>query len=224
MIAIDPMTTDRVVLEFAAERSMGGTGRSLGTILAIMRERGFKDDDVYAAIEILKKKGHIDYKNVENGRRPLDSSGTVVAITTEGKDELRHLEATLQFNLRLPEKLQQELSDLVGKAGDTVSAVAITALKEWVRMQKFPAIDFRWSPSGRQPCVSGIGLTVWEAYRIWLDHKEDLDKIEKNYANLGGPQGRARVSAAVAYAKAFINEMPEGGFGRRPPFAREVKV
>jgi uncharacterized protein (DUF433 family) len=214
------MATDRIVLELAAERSVGGTGRALSAILGIMRERGFKDDDIYTALEILKKKGHIEYKYVEPGRKPLDCMSTVVAITTDGKDELRRLQSTLQFNLRLPERLQQELAEFVGKAGDSTSAVAITALKEWVRMQKFPGIDFRWSPGGRQPFVTGTGLTVWEVYHIWLDHDEDVEKIEKNYQNLK----RARISVTVAYAKAFINEMPQGTFGKRPPFAREVKV
>ena len=224
MIATDPLRTDRIVLELASQRSLGGTGRALGTLLGIMGERGFKDDDVYTAIEILKKKGHIKYAHVPPRLKPLDSRETVVAITTEGKEELRRLMATLQFNLRLPEKVQEGLADFVGKAGDSLSTVAITAMKEWLRMQKFPGVDFRWSPSGRQPFLTGTGLTVWEVYHVWRDHKENLEQIEKHYANLSGPKGRARVSAAVAYAKAFINEMPEGAFGKRPPFAREVKV
>ncbi|MBI2900508.1 MAG: hypothetical protein HYY17_10000 [Planctomycetes bacterium] len=216
--------TDQMVLEFANEHGWGGTGRAYGVILDIMRERGVAKEDVDTSIEILKKKGHIKFEHFPPGRDPLGFMNTVVAITTEGKDQLRRLRAALQFNLRLPEALRQEISEFVGKAGDSAGGVAVTAIREWVRMQKFPAIDFRWSPSGRQPFVMGTGLTAWEVYRVWLDHGEDPDKIERNYANLSGPAGRARVNAAVAYARAFLKEMPEGAFGKRPPFAREVKV
>ncbi|MBI2932775.1 MAG: DUF433 domain-containing protein [Planctomycetes bacterium] len=216
----DPNRIDRCILEFAAERGVGGTGRALGTIRDIMRDRGFPPEEVDASIQTLKKRGHIDYRRVEPGRKSLDDPGTVVAITTEGKELLRQMRATMQFNVRLPEEFQAELAGFVGKAGDSVSAVAVTALKEWARAQRFPGIDFRWTPSGRQPCVTGTGLKVWDVYRIWLDHGENVEKIERNYANLN----RNRVNAAVAYAKAFIHEMPEGAFGKRPPFAAEIKV
>ncbi|MBI4565228.1 MAG: DUF433 domain-containing protein [Planctomycetes bacterium] len=218
--AADPTLIDHCLLELAAERSRRSVGRAWREILSVMRERGFRDREVYTSIEILKKKGYVGYKDGKSGRKPLDDLDTVIAITPEGKGLLRRQQATMQFNVRLPEALQPELGDFVGKAGDTVTAVAVTAMKEWTRMQKFPGIDFRWTPSGRQPCVTGTGLKVWEAYRIWLDHGGDIEKVEKNYANLS----RAKVHVAVAYAQAFINEMPEGAFGKRPPFAREVKV
>lgn len=35
-------------------------------------------------------------------------------------------------------------------------------------MQPYPGIDFRWTPAGRAPCVTGTGLTVWEVHAVWL--------------------------------------------------------
>jgi uncharacterized protein (DUF433 family) len=127
---------------------------------------------------------------------------------------------TMQFNVRLPKALHGDLAGFVGRAGDSPSAVAVTALREWARMQQYPGIDFRWTPAGRAPCVTGTGLTVWEVHAVWLDHGRNAARIERHYVGLT----RSRVSAAVAYARAFADEKPAAAFGERPPFAREVRV
>jgi len=85
-------------------------------------------------------------------------------------------------------------------------------------MAKFPGIDFRWSPTGRAPHVTGTGLSVWEMWAIYRDHKEDLLKIRENYPSLSAGQ----IHAGAGYAKAYIHEMPVRP--GKPAFARQVKV
>lgn len=85
-------------------------------------------------------------------------------------------------------------------------------------MAKFPGIDFRGTPTGRAPHVGGTGLSVWEMFAIWRDHKEELPRIRENYPSLTP----AQIHAGVGYAKAYIHEMPVRP--GKPPFAREIKV
>lgn len=218
--AADPDVLDRCLLELAAESHFGEYGRALSAILAIMRDRGFERDDVNWRLEKLQKDGLVACRHVPSGREPLDDMGTVVGITTEGKDRLQRLRATSQFNIRLPAELQAELASLTGRVADSAGAVAIAGLREWVRMLKVPGIDFRWTPSGRKPHVIGTGLSVWELYRLWLDHGGDSAKLRANYPDLKP----AQIEGARAYARAYLHEMPSGDFGRRPPFAQEVRV
>ncbi len=85
-------------------------------------------------------------------------------------------------------------------------------------MARFPGIDFRWTPAGRAPHVTGTGLSAWELYRIWLDHGRDPARVRGNYPHLTLEQ----VHAAIAYATAYSREIPPEP--PPPPFAHEVRV
>ena len=210
--SIHPEVLDRCLLELAAGRS-GGT---VGDILAILRERGIGDPKpVREALDVLRVRKEVEFRP----RGPMKSE-TRVVITARGKERVRRLLATSQLNVRVPDQLQAQLSSQVGRAGDTVSAVAITALQEWARMQKYPGIDFRGTAMGRQPFVTGTGMTAWEVYRVWLDHGGDASRVVKNYPSLPA----TAIAGAVSYATAHLHEMPVDAFGKRPPFAVEVKV
>ncbi|MBI4564065.1 MAG: DUF433 domain-containing protein [Planctomycetes bacterium] len=148
----------------------------------------------------------------------MGAGDTVVAITTKGKESLREVEASTQFNVRVPKLLVQELQDYAEQAGTSMSAAAIEFMLEGVRMAKFPGVDFRWTPTGRFPHVTGTGLSVWEMFRIYRDHKEDVKKIRENYPSFTSEQ----IHAGAAYAKAYIHEMPVRP--AKPAFAREVKA
>lgn len=217
---MDPDVIDRCVLELASQRGVGTEGRALGAILDVMRDRGFQVDDVYDALQILRENGEIDCPYTSRPERPWDDRNTVVRITAKGKERLRRLAATAQFNIRLPDEIRVDLGAWVGQLGDSESAVAVAALREWIRTQKFPGIDFRPSATGRKPYVTGTGLSVWELYRMWLDHGSDGEKIRRNYPDLKP----AQIAIAVKYATTYLYEMPVDSFGKRPSFVPEVKV
>ncbi|GEM_PF-4033814 len=99
-----------------------------------------------------------------------------------------------------------------------MSAAPIEFMLEGVRMARFPGVEFRWTPTGRVPHVTGTGLSVWEMFRICRDHKEDAKMIRENPP----PFTSEQIHEGAAYARAYIHEMPVRS--AKPAFAREVKV
>jgi uncharacterized protein (DUF433 family) len=99
----------------------------------------------------------------------------------------------------------------------STSAAAAELLDEALRMQRFPGIDFRWTPSGRCAHITGTGLAAWEVYMIWEDHKGNLKAILRHYPSLRGDQ----VQAAVSYLQAYPDEMPSL---EPPAYAKRVSV
>jgi uncharacterized protein (DUF433 family) len=92
---------------------------------------------------------------------------------------------------------------------------------------RHPGIDFRFVTGGRSAFVTGTGLTVWELFRIWQDHRRDLRKVLKNYPHLK----RHQVAAAVSYAAAHPEEVVRETRRAQPdepleafPFLEKVKV
>ncbi len=69
-------------------------------------------------------------------------------------------------------------------------------------MDEFAFIDFRDSPSGRQACVQGSTLAVWEVAWIARGYK---NAVEKTAAHLG--MSPLKVKAALNYAQAFPDEV-----------------
>lgn len=207
----------RCILRLAAEPSAGGEGRPIKGMLDYL-DREADPHEVSDALRSLEADGLVRYPRPEVA--PLEEVMRPVVATTQGKVWLRRSRATSQCNIRLPDDVRADLAALVGPVADSPSGVAVAGLREWVRMLKFPGIDFRWTPAGRRPHVSGTGLTVWELYRMWLDHGQDARRLCKNYPDLDA----AQVQAAISYARAYRHEMPEAGFGDRPAFAPEVRV
>jgi uncharacterized protein (DUF433 family) len=220
-VKLMPCDLDMQILKLAAESHFGVPGRAMKAILPVMLDRGAKHEDIYKAIEILEGRGWVTvtcHQSRASKNERLGYTDTTVEITTKGKEALRQMDANTQFNVRVPKLLAQELQDYAEQARTSMSAAAIEFMLEGVRMAKFPGIDFRWTPTGRFPHVTGTGLSVWEMFRIYRDHKEDVRKIRENYP----PFTSEQIHTGVAYAKAYIHEMPVRP--TKPAFAREVKV
>ncbi len=81
-------------------------------------------------------------------------------------------------------------------------------------------IEFRDTAAGLRPFVAGTGLTVWELYHVWLDHRRDIHGVLQSLPHLTASQ----VYAAVAYATEHSGEEPRGSWGARPRVPRGVKV
>ena len=92
-------------------------------------------------------------------------------------------EAKRQFNIRLPKAMIDKL-EAMGAPGESATSLGARAIEEWVRMMEMPGIDFRMTPTGRQPHVTGTGLTVWELFMVYSDHAGDARKVLRNYPHL----------------------------------------
>ncbi|HTF56078.1 MAG TPA: hypothetical protein VK661_02325, partial [Planctomycetota bacterium] len=123
----------------------------------------------------------------------------------------------MHTTLRLSRDVMGHLKRYAKGHRRTPSAVISMALKEWVDMQRFPGIDYRWTPTGREPYVTGTGLSVREMWWIWEGHKGRWDRIRKNYPDFR----KAQVDAAVAFGRAHPEETT---FDEDPPGFTVVRV
>lgn len=121
------------------------------------------------------------------------------------------------FGARIPNKTRLSLERYAEKRGLSASAAAAQLLDEGLEMERFPGIDFRWTPSGRKAHVTGTGLAAWEMHLIWESHAKNVEKILKNYPHLSS----AQIQAGAAYIEEHPEEIPSL---ERPPFAKAVKV
>jgi hypothetical protein len=104
------------------------------------------------------------------------------------------LEPSVQFNVRLPGHLARALREHAKRTGSTASEITVRFIDEGLRMTLFPGIDFRLTPTGRVPHVTGTGLSVWELQQLWLDRASDVRRVVRDHPGLS----RAQVNVAVA--------------------------
>jgi uncharacterized protein (DUF433 family) len=77
-------------------------------------------------------------------------------------------------------------------------------VEEGLRRSEFALIDFRDSSAGRQACIQGNTLAVWEIMLLVRSYKGNAPALVKH---LRWPE--AKVRAAVSYAEVFPEEIAE---------------
>jgi len=75
-------------------------------------------------------------------------------------------------------------------------------VEEGLRRSEFAFVDFRDSPVGRQACVQGSSLAVWEVVLTVRDHDGDVEQAAQH---LGWSV--VRIHAALNYAEAYPEEI-----------------
>jgi hypothetical protein len=106
--------------------------------------------------------------------------------------------------MRLPAASGSRLKRLAARHGWTPSDASARLVEEGLRRSEFAFIDFRDSPAGRQACLQGSSLAVWEIMFLARSFHRDLAAVAKH---LRWPQ--SKVQAAVNYADAFPNEIAD---------------
>jgi uncharacterized protein (DUF433 family) len=109
---------------------------------------------------------------------------------------------SMVISMRLPAKSGQRLKRLASRHGWTPSDASARLVEEGLRRSEFAFIDFRDSVVGRQACIQGSSLAVWEVMMLARDYKQSVAKVAKH---LRWPE--AKVQAAFNYAKAFPAEI-----------------
>ena len=108
------------------------------------------------------------------------------------------------ISMRLPADSGKRLRRMANRHGWTASDASARLVEEGLRRSEFAFIDFRDSAAGRQACIQGSSLAVWEVILLVRSYKGNIAAVAKQ---LRWPQ--AKVSAAVHYAEAFPHEVDE---------------
>jgi len=111
---------------------------------------------------------------------------------------------SMVISMRLPTESGKRLKRMASRHGWTPSDASAKLVEEGLRRSEFAFIDFRDSPAGRQACIQGSSLAVWEIVLLMRSYKADVAAVAKH---LGWPLGK--VQAAVHYAEAFPEEIDE---------------
>jgi hypothetical protein len=136
---------------------------------------------------------------------------------------------SIVISMRLPSQSGRRLKRMATRHGWTASDTSAKLVEEGLRRADFALIDFRDSPAGRQACLQGSSLAVWEVMLVAREYQNDAAKVARH---LGWPE--AKVRAAMNYAQAFPDEIDEAlaendamnieTLSRMLPQAREFRV
>ena len=108
------------------------------------------------------------------------------------------------ISMRLPAASERRLKRMANRHGWTASDASARLVEEGLRRSEFAFIDFRDSPAGRQACLQGSTLAVWEVAFLLRSYRGSVAALAKH---LRWPE--AKVRAAVNYAEAFPEEIGE---------------
>jgi uncharacterized protein (DUF433 family) len=93
---------------------------------------------------------------------------------------------------------------MANRHGWTPSDLSARLVEEGLRRSEFAFIDFRDSAAGRQACIQGSTLAVWEIMLLVRSYKADVSAVARH---LRWPE--RKVQAAINYAEAFPAEIQE---------------
>lgn len=105
-------------------------------------------------------------------------------------------------SMRLPAESGNRLKRMASRHGWTPSDASARLVEEGLRRSEFAFIDFRDSAAGRQACIQGSTLAVWEVILLVQSYQGNLAAVARHLRWL-----ESKVQAAVNYAKAFPEEI-----------------
>lgn len=111
---------------------------------------------------------------------------------------------SIVVSMRLPAESGRRLKRMASRHGWTASDAGARLVEEGLRRSEFAFIDFRDTPAGRQACMQGSTLAVWEILLLVRGYNGDEAATA---AHLRWPE--AKVRAAIHYAEAFPEEIDE---------------
>jgi uncharacterized protein (DUF433 family) len=105
------------------------------------------------------------------------------------------------LSVRLADEAAEEVKRIARRERRSASEVTGRAVEEWLRMERFPLIEFRSLSGDRQACLKGR-LPVWQVLLVGKAHGMDVDKTAA-HLQLKGEQ----VRTAFDYYGAFAEEI-----------------
>ena len=111
---------------------------------------------------------------------------------------------TQVVRMRFEEEQMKRLQREARRLGRTPGETGALLVEEALRRSEFAFLDFRDSPVGRQACVQGTSLAVWEVVMVAQSHGMNAAKTAEH---LRWPL--LRVQAALNYAAAYPEEIED---------------
>ncbi len=109
---------------------------------------------------------------------------------------------SMVVSMRLPFESGKRLKRMANRHGWTPSDARARLVEGGLRRSEFAFIDFRDSAVGRQACLQGSSLAVWEVMLVARGYSNDLAAVAKHFE-----WAPAKVQAAFNYALAFPKEI-----------------
>jgi uncharacterized protein (DUF433 family) len=109
---------------------------------------------------------------------------------------------SMVISMRLPLQSGKRLKRMAATHGWTPSDASARLVEEGLRRVDFAFIDFRDTKAGRQACMQGSSLAVWEIMLLARSHRDSAAAVAKH---LRWPE--AKVQAALNYARAYPEEI-----------------
>lgn len=107
-------------------------------------------------------------------------------------------------NVDLPEDLARDLEEEGRlRGGSSFSELAVSLLREAVRMRRIPGVFFVDGLDGRRAAISDTGLEVWEIVRNYKIGEEDYERLKESYPWLSDSQ----LTAALTYYERYPDEI-----------------
>ncbi len=105
--------------------------------------------------------------------------------------------------IRLPEEVEEEVEREMRLRGGTFTEVAVSLLREAVRMRRAPGIVFMDGAAGRRAVIAGTGLDVWEVAAQLRESGGEVEELGEFFPWLS----RAQISSALAYYELYPDEI-----------------
>jgi uncharacterized protein (DUF433 family) len=105
------------------------------------------------------------------------------------------------LTVRLPDEDAEEVRRIAKKERRSVSEVGARIVDEWLRLNRFPHIEFRSINGERVPCLKGR-LEVWQVIMVAEQYGNDISRTAE-HLDLRPDQ----VQAALDYAAAYRTEI-----------------
>src|SRR6202051_1476563 len=84
---------------------------------------------------------------------------------------------SMVISMRLPLESGKRLKRMANRHGWTPSDASSRLVEEGLRRSEFAFIDFRDSAAGRQACIQGSSLAVWEIVLLLRGYKGDMSAV-----------------------------------------------
>ena len=79
------------------------------------------------------------------------------------------------LSVRLADEAAEEVKRIARRERRSASEVTGRAVEEWLRMERFPLVEFRSLSGDRQACLKGR-LPIWQVLMIGKAHNMEVDK------------------------------------------------